>query len=875
MNHNLDDDLIETDSDDSDYIESAHSSSDPEISEDDHSALESADDGKEHADTLHASEDEDEDDSDYEEDGNESDSSGSDEGHEAAQQGSEDSGDDGSTELADDAPFTGYIFPAVHKLVAAGNIDGLIVYLEEMYSPEQAGPQVWEVSDSLGRNAIHLAIQHGNAAILKILLDYDVRLLTDKFWSSSSSEEERWKFSAFRRKFDDMSVIHLALGVGPWDDLKSIEMLDIIFSHPGFEVHENAGSVFDRHLLTMDYWHRSPLHMAVMSGKLSLVRYFVSRFPDQLFEFDNFALVPLHYAIDSKNAVLVEYLLSEFTVNSDRQHMFQALLKSLPEEFHPISRSIAKCSWEVLVVVCRYLGEQFPQKAVDMAHEMGIEINGLNDVSQNLGAAQKCVFDRSRETAIVFDRDCLGHVSIPSEAEDGHARLKRIKLIVENPTRLEVLVGDQGSLKMTEFQNLRVLDSVPICPLTDLVRVHDWAYVKRLVDVTNALKSMSSATLGMSPMMRLDKGDTNVTVDSWHAARKAAGCVIQAMDLVCSETCKSAFVAVRPPGHHVSSRGAIDANLEDDDTGSNGFCLLNNVAIGAAYAVCVHRHVVSKVAIIDLDIHHGNGTEAIVRGLAKPKTVSVPINTCGLSGSLEMHAFHPWLDLETDHRNVFFSSVHRYDGRFYPQSGASGVDGNIVNVGLGSFSTSADFRAALNHVIFPKMVDFHPDLIIISAGFDGHVRDRLASGEWEISEDDYYWATEQLVAIANMCCKGRIVSVLEGGYNTKGGWMSPLAQSVAAHVRALSSSWASKWVEPRLEQPADEEDNEAMYSSIDDNEISDLLARADAVIHDDSERVTKKPRTEDDDDNSEKNYINNHVSTNDHEFNSLFGAPQL
>jgi acetoin utilization deacetylase AcuC-like enzyme/ankyrin repeat protein len=848
MNENhLDEELIETDSDDSDYNGTEGESSDLDIegsgSEDHGSA------GAGHRDD--GSDDDDEDDSDYEEeDENEDEASGS--GSGSGDGGSSDgSGSDDSAELGGDAPFTGYIFPAVHKLVAASNIDGLISYLDEMYDPNQAGPQVWEVSDSLGRNAVHLAIVHGNVRIVKLLMDYDIRLLNEKFTVDNA---DRWKFSAFRRKFDDMSIIHLAMTIGPWDDLRSTELLDILFSHPGFTT-----PAFES-LVTLDYWKRSPLHIAVMTGKLSLVRYFVTKYPGQMFEFDNFALVPLHYAIDSKNTLLVEYLLSEL-MSSDHSLMFQALLQSLPEEYHPVTRAVAKCSWEVLVVICRYLGDSFPQKAIDVAHEMGIEINGLNDVSQNLGAAQKCVFDRCRETAIVFDTDCLGHVGVPTESEDGHLRLKRVKLIVENPTRLEVLVGAHGSLRMPEFQNLRLVDSVSPCPLTDIVRVHEWAYISRLIEMTKLL--------GSSPMMvRIDKGDTNITTGSWLAARKAAGCVLQAMDLVCSETCKNAFVAVRPPGHHVSSRGAVDPNLEDDDTGSNGFCLLNNVAIGAAYAMCVHRHIIQRVAVIDLDIHHGNGTEAIIRGLANPKSIDIPINVCGLSGGLQMQSFHPWLDQETDAKNVFFSSIHRYDGRFYPQSGATGVDGNIVNVGLGSFSSSEDFRNALNHIVFPKMVEFNPDLIIVSAGFDGHVRDRLASGEWEISEDDYYWATEQLVAIANMCCKGRLVSVLEGGYNTKGGWMSPLAQSVVSHVRAMSSSWASKWEEPAITESVDETDDDAhldvMYSSIDDNETTDLLARADALIH---ENVNKKPRTDNND-----SFMT--VSHNDLEFNSLFGGPE-
>ena len=662
--------------------------------------------------------------------------------------------------------------------------------------------------------------------------------------------DERWKFSAIRRKFDDMSVLHLAMNRAPWDEAVSMAILDLLYAHPAIAL-----------VPVVDYWKRTPLHIAAMTGKQALVHYFAAKQPDWLWTRDAFDMLPVHYAIDVKSAATTELLLS-LASHADN-HAFRQTLSELPTDRHLINHSIAKCSWECLVIACRFLGEAFPPRAAEIAAELGIELSGLQDVSQNLEAAQKCVLDKSRETAVVYDLDCLGHIRLPSEADDGHGRLKRIKFVVENPSRIEVLVGEQGSLRTAEFQNLRVVDHVTACPLTDVLRVHDWSYIKRVIE--------AAAAVPAGAMARLDKGDTNVSAESWAAALKAAGAVVHAMDLVCAEACKNAFVAVRPPGHHVSSRGAVDPNMEDDDTGSNGFCLLNNAAIGAAYAMCVHRHVVQKVAIIDIDIHHGNGTEAIIRGLREPKTVQIPLNFTGLTGNLEMHAYHPWMD-RNDADNVFFASVHRFDGRFYPQSGQTGVDGNVVNAGLQSFSTSADFRYAFSHVVLPRLVDFSPDLVIISAGFDGHVRDRLASGEWDITEEDYYWVTEQLVGVANQCCKGRIVSVLEGGYNTKGGWLSPLAQCVASHVRALSSSWASKWVEPVVDESEaevegdDDNDDEEVVSHDERAKavvegITDLLARADAVINDE----------EDGSPPSGKRVRLGEPEHEDEEFNQLFG----
>jgi acetoin utilization deacetylase AcuC-like enzyme len=236
----------------------------------------------------------------------------------------------------------------------------------------------------------------------------------------------------------------------------------------------------------------------------------------------------------------------------------------------------------------------------------------------------------------------------------------------------------------------------------------------------------------------------------------------------------------------------VDRDLEDSDRASQGFCLLNNVAIGAAYALNVHRHSIGRVAIIDFDVHHGNGTEALVRGLAGPKTKVIPIMTGAVTGYLEQHTFCPWLDPHTDKDNVFFASVHRYDGKFYPYSGATNVERSVVDVGFPSGASSEDLRDAFMRMILPRLLAFSPDMIFISAGFDGHKRDRLAAGQCEFDEHDYYWMTEQLLAVARECGHSRVVSVLEGGYNTRAGWLSPFSQAVTAHVRALVGSHATK-----------------------------------------------------------------------------------
>lgn len=213
---------------------------------------------------------------------------------------------------------------------------------------------------------------------------------------------------------------------------------------------------------------------------------------------------------------------------------------------------------------------------------------------------------------------------------------------------------------------------------------------------------------------------------------------------------------------------------------SQGYCLLNNVAIAAAYALCVYRHRIHRVAIVDFDVHHGNGTEAIVKQLGQEVSEISPRPPM------------TWVDPETDRDRVFFASVHAFnpDGvpgedAVYPGSGETGTIGNIINVGLApSQRRSIIFRNQVESEILPALTEFKPDLILVSAGFDGHARDDIELALW--TTEDFVWATEKMVALANKCCDGWIVSVLEGGYNTKGGPLSPLAESVAAHVRTLN-----------------------------------------------------------------------------------------
>lgn len=229
-------------------------------------------------------------------------------------------------------------------------------------------------------------------------------------------------------------------------------------------------------------------------------------------------------------------------------------------------------------------------------------------------------------------------------------------------------------------------------------------------------------------------GDTILSPGSGEAALRAAGSVCAAIDAIMEGTARNAFCAIRPPGHHAEPDQAM------------GFCLFNNVAIGALHARA--RWGLRRVAVIDFDVHHGNGTQS---------------------------AFYSDPEL-------FYASTHQWP--LYPGTGAAtehGVAGNILNLPLRPFAGSEEFRAVVSGSLLPALRGFKPQLLLISAGFDAHARDPLA--QLNLRDADYEWVTAELLKVAAETASNRVVSVLEGGYD-----LAALASATAAHVRALMTA---------------------------------------------------------------------------------------
>lgn len=289
-----------------------------------------------------------------------------------------------------------------------------------------------------------------------------------------------------------------------------------------------------------------------------------------------------------------------------------------------------------------------------------------------------------------------------------------------HPERSDRIRVINDKLKGHRFEAL-LRDEAPEADQVMLERCHPPAYIQ-------AIKESCPA----SGIARLD-ADTWLSPGSWEAMLRGAGAATHAVDQVMSGRAQNAFAAIRPPGHHAEQQTAM------------GFCFFNNAAIAARHAQAVHG--IARVAIIDWDVHHGNGTQDIF-----------------------------WSD-----PSVLYVSTHEMP--LYPGTGAAdetGAFGTILNVPMQAGDGSEAFRAAFDDVVLPRLHEFRPDFLIISAGFDAHRDDPL--GNLQLDEADFAWATRQLMNVADMHAQGRIVSVLEGGYDLQG-----LALSVAAHVEALMS----------------------------------------------------------------------------------------
>lgn len=313
------------------------------------------------------------------------------------------------------------------------------------------------------------------------------------------------------------------------------------------------------------------------------------------------------------------------------------------------------------------------------------------------------------KTGYFTHRDCWKHDMGPAHPEC--------------PQRLDAI---EDRLLMTGVSDALERRDAPKAAISDLELAHDRLHIAAMRGISEM--AADNAAVGGPATLMLDT-DTAVNAFTWNAALRASGAALAATDAVISGEMENAFCSVRPPGHHATRKQAM------------GFCFFNNVAIAAKYALM--RHQLERVAIIDFDVHHGNGTEDICAG----------------------------------DPNILMCSIFQHP--FFPFSGDKEPAANMVNVPVPAYTKGMDVREIVEMYWIPRLEEFKPQMIFISAGFDAHREDDM--GQLGLVESDYAWMTHRIKDIARRFSKGRIVSCLEGGYV-----MAPLAASVEAHIRVLA-----------------------------------------------------------------------------------------
>lgn len=289
----------------------------------------------------------------------------------------------------------------------------------------------------------------------------------------------------------------------------------------------------------------------------------------------------------------------------------------------------------------------------------------------------------------------------------------------ESPARLQAIEDQLIASRIDHYLERR---EAPLADVAEIARIHTAGAIDLMRDNVPPQGDAHSGYYSLD-------GDTSLNAYSWQAALRAAGAAVTATDAVIAGELDNAFCAIRPPGHHARPSEPM------------GFCLFNNVAIAAKHALDVHG--LQRVAIVDFDVHHGNGTEEAFR----------------------------------DDPRVLMVSFFQHP--FYPYSGTENVSAHTVNIPVPAYTKGDVVRQLIIEQWLPALHAHRPEMIFISAGFDAHREDDI--GQMGLVEADYAWITQQMMAIAKQYAQGRIVSCLEGGYN-----LSALGRSVAAHLKALA-----------------------------------------------------------------------------------------
>ena len=474
--------------------------------------------------------------------------------------------------------------------------------------------------------------------------------------------------------FEGLLPIHLVFSLAPFEAFRqeATATLQVLLTH---QANINA----------RDRLGRTALHLAAAYNAKEAISLLIAADIDANLP-DFTGRYAIHHAIEHRNAECLRLMISE--LGSDM------LLLSDSNGDQPIHLAVRRGAWECFGVLLELgteallnLNNEREQTPEEIA-----EICGFREEYDKAKQGIEVATHVKGQTIVVTHELCKEHASLPPSLRELQKYVfAQRKYQAENPYRIYVLQEQHiASLLIDEFaDNLLWVKEPPLANIADVLRVHEYSYYSTLKNKIKNAKEEGPE--------HLDR-DTMISKESLDSALAAAGSVICAIDEVVTGRCKNAFCSVRPPGHHVGPYGAVSSE-EDPGITSNGFCLLNNVAIGAGYARYNYKGTINRIAIIDFDVHHGNGTEMIVRNL-EPSLVSTDLNSIFVKGKITAESYKPWLS-EDDHENVLFVSSHAYGedigGKFYPASGLyesppEMYPAGVLNIPLEYGTDSAKFR---------------------------------------------------------------------------------------------------------------------------------------------------------------------------------------
>lgn len=614
-----------------------------------------------------------------------------------------------------------------------------------------------------GLPILHLSLSYSEFEVYHDKCSLVFQLLIEEFYEFLNEEDELMQYEnktkiIIKKIFGDYldrlgrNIFHLIIKS---DNLTCLNILFKFFD----------SNLIEDYLLNKDFDNNSSLNYLIIYRSYNCLKY--------LLENSNFLI--LIEKSGKKNNTIITYIINNYD--------FYAL--KIIDDFYSLFKESKEYNGYNNII-------NIVKKQLENSLESNKQNNKLKTIKlffiNNLKDYEIEKF-KYNKSLIITHPLCYEHTKIKySSCYERH--YKRINQ-VENSDRLVTILGENfGCLKTSLFKDtIDIIISHKKVNISDVSRIHAYSYINHIKSTCNKIDILNNVN-----SINYDR-DSMINKNTFDAAIQAAGCAIDACEKIINGNYKNGFIPIRPPGHHAGYFGKTDENMEDEKT-TNGFCFFNNIVICAAY---LRYNYGLKVAIVDFDVHHGNGTQELIKNLTGNNKIKFKKESMFGNYQAEINICTPWLNFE-DKKEILFISLHGYDdsnpNNFYPCSGNEKENtkvtdddifpGGILNIPLNKSSKySPNYRNEFREKALMRLHLFKPDFILVSAGFDGHENEDINGNYSRINEFDYSFIMKELINIANLYGDGKILSILEGGYNIHKGIISSFSQSITSHMIPL------------------------------------------------------------------------------------------